>query len=38
MERPFSVEETEDGDKYYVDSTTSETTWKLPDDGEVVEI
>ena len=38
MKRPFSVEVTEDGDKYYVDSMTSETTWELPDDGEVVEI
>merc|ERR1711865_553809 len=36
--RQFSVEVDENGDQYFVDNLTQETTWDLPANGEVVEI
>jgi hypothetical protein len=36
--RQFSVEVDENGDQYFVDNLTQETTWDLPANGEVMEI
>ena len=35
--RQFSVEHTEEGDAYFVDNATLETTWDLPADASVVD-
>ena len=34
--RQFSVEHTEEGDAFFVDNETLETTWDLPADASVV--
>ena len=36
--RQFCVSVTEGGDEYFINNETQETTWYLPEDGEIVEI
>ena len=34
----FSVAVTEEGDQYYVDEATQETTWDLPEDAVMLSV
>ena len=36
--RQFSAEVADDGDQYFVDILTQETTWAVPDNGEIVQV